>query len=432
MIIPRIWQYRLIRRLTSWHLIGQIGLALLLVILVWSCSSVPSLREETGLPIIRLPFVRVLLTENNPEVTIDADGAFAIECLEAGVQSVYYSTQPVKVVHHNGRLLLANNRGDRIQENCEEINCLPRGHDSRLMLDQRRYRGLMKVLPYGGNVRVVNVLYMEDYLRGVVPPEIGPREEHESEAIKAQATAARTYAMAHLQQYAGEPYDMRSTVADQLYEGMDTENRLVNRAVDETAGLVARYQGNYISAYYHSTCGGMTDDITQVWDKPAQPYLKPVTDDDACSWSKYYTWKEQFTEEQLRGRLEQYLSSDRGRDIRLTTITDLNVAERTAGGRVGRLIVRTESDVYRFYKDRIRWAIGRATNPDLILPSDNFDLEIERDPQDRIVSVTFLGRGYGHGVGMCQCGAIGKARSGWLFERILKHYYTGIDIEKLY
>jgi stage II sporulation protein D len=176
----------------------------------------------------------------------------------------------------------------------------------------------------------------------------------------------------------------------------------------------------------------MTDDISHVWDKPEAPYLKPVNDSGSCSWSKYYAWREEYTEPQLRGRIEQYLATDRGRQITLAPITDLLVEERTAGGRVSRLLVRTVTDNQRFYKDRIRWVIGRASNPDLILPSDRFDVEVSRDDQDRITKIAFVGGGYGHGVGMCQCGAIGKSRVGWTFDTILKHYYTGADIKKLY
>ncbi len=405
---------------------------LMLVVLFWSCSSVPGVSDESATPIIRVPFVRVLLADNQERATIDADGSLALECLDKGQQSVYYSAQHVRVTNYGGRLRVENNRGDIIQEGVEEVNFLPRGAGSHVRFGDKRYRGILKVLPYGRNVRLVNIVYMEDYLRGVVPPEIGPREENEFEAIKAQAVAARTYAVGHLKQYVGEPYDMKSTVADQLYEGMEIENRLVNRAIDATAGDVAMFQDDFINAYYHSTCGGMTDDISQVWDKPSQPYLVPVDDNASCSWSKYYTWQEQFTADQLRGRLEQYLSSDRGRQINLGRITDVAVAERTAGGRVARLVVRTENDTHRFFKDRIRWAIGRASNPELILPSDRFDVEIIRDDVGTIEAILFKGSGYGHGVGMCQCGAIGLARIGWTYDQILARYYSGVEIKKLY
>lgn len=405
---------------------------LILVVVFWSCSNIPGVRDESVTPVIRVPFVRVLLVDNLDNVAVDADGALAIECLDKGQQAVYYSAQEVRVLNDNGKLRVENNRGDAIQDAVDEVNFLPRGSASHVRMNGKIYRGILKCLPFGQNVQLINVVYMEDYLRGVVPPEIGPRVDDELEAIKAQAVAARTYAMGHLQQYPNEPYDMKSTVADQLYEGMDVENNLVDKGIDQTVGDVAMFNDDFINAYYHSTCGGMTDDIAQVWDKPAAPYLVPVADDSACSWSKYFTWQEQFTEPQLRGRLEQYLSSDRGREIRLQPITKVLIKHRTAGGRVSELEIDTEGGKYSFQKDRIRWAVGRASNPDLILPSDKFDIDVVDNGQGQISTITFAGGGYGHGVGMCQCGAIGLSRIGRTFDQILKHYYSGIDLKKLY
>ena len=409
----------------------RFGAGLLLLALIWGCASVPGLKEEQIATFIKVPFVRVLLEDNRDIIELTGEGSFAIECLRDGNQTIYYSSQPVRVKSAGMRLKVTDSQGRTIQENLDEVNIIPRGRNSRLQVNKRRYRGIMKVVPNGHNIQLINIVYMEDYLKGVVPPEIGDRTDKEIEAVKAQAVAARTYAMSHLQQYGDQPYDVKSSIIDQLYEGVECENRLVDRAIDATSGQVIMYEDKMIDAYYHSTCGGMTDDIVDVWDRNNVPYLKPVKDD-ACSWSKYYRWQESFTEEQLRGRIEQYLSRDRGKDIRIGTITGVTVGERTPGGRVRTLEIKTVNDSYRFYKDRIRWVIGRASNPDLILPSDNFSVDLKRDGQGRIQRVVFNGAGYGHGVGMCQCGAIGHAREGWAFDRILKYFYTGVDIKKLY
>lgn len=419
-----------VRRIIRFAL--QLSFGASLIVLLWSCAAIPGINEETLTPIIRVPFVRVLLVESQVRVQVESEGSLAIECLDRGQQTVYYAAQAITVSIYGTRLRVVNNRGDVIQDGSDEVNFIPRGAGSHVRIDGKRYRGIVKVLPYGDNVRLVNILYMEDYLRGVVPPEIGPRSDDEIEAIKTQAIAARTYAMGHLQQYGQEPYDMKATTVDQIYEGLESENRLVDRAIEATAGQVIMYHDDYINAYYHSTCGGMTDNIQEVWDKPVAPYLKPVADSGACSWSKYYRWEEDFTEAQLRGRIEQYLSSDRGREIRLAPIEDIAITERTSGGRVSKLVVRTKNDTYRFYKDRIRWVIGRASSPDLILPSDKFDVELLRAQRDKITGIKIRGAGYGHGVGLCQCGAIGMARKGWTYDRIIPYYYSGVQIRKLY
>lgn len=411
---------------------GRAGTVLCLMILVWSCATVPGLKEEASGSFMRVPFVRVLLDENKPQATISAEGSFAIECLSLGEQAVYYTARPIAVKNDGRYLRVENYKGMDIQSGLDEVNIIPRGNNNRIILDGKRYRGILKIIPRAQTMQLINILYIEDYLKGVVPPEIGQRSEDEIEAVKAQAVAARTYAMAHLQQYAAEVFDMKASIVDQVYEGADAEMKLVNKGIDQTSGRVLFYQDDYANAYYHSTCGGLTDDISSVWDRPDIPYLKAVSDDGACSWSKYFKWKEVFTEEQLRGRIEQYLSSDRGRDLRVGRIRDLQITERTPGGRVSNLVVRTEYDLFKFQKDRIRWVVGRTSNPDLILPSDRFDIEMERDASGDLVRVIFSGSGYGHGVGMCQCGAIGLSRSGWNFEQILTHYYSGVEIKKLY
>jgi len=410
----------------------RVSCGLFVMILFWSCGSVPGLQEESISSVIRVPFVRVLLDEKADSLQFGADGSFAIECLRGQQQEVFYSGQTVTVRPIGSSLTVSNFRGDVIRENLDEVCIIPRGSGNRVNFAGRKYRGMMRLIPRSDVVRVINIVYLEDYLRGVVPPEIGLRADTEMEAVKAQAVAARTYAMAHLRQYEGEPYDMKASILDQVYEGVSSENDLSNKAIDATAGQVMMYQDDMIDAYFHSTCGGRTDDVDAVWDRKEIPYLKSVDDQDVCSWSKYYTWQESFTEQQLRGRVEQYLASDRGRDLRIGPITDITISERTAGGRVRRMLVRTDQDVFRFEKDRIRWVVGRTSNPELILPSDRFDLEIERDGSQNIVRVNFRGQGYGHGVGMCQCGAIGHSRNGWKCDRILKHYYTGVDLKKLY
>jgi len=411
---------------------GRLAAGFSFLVVFWSCSSVTSLNDETGGNYLRLPFVRVLLDEGNSSVKIQAENSFAIECLQEAEQSVYYYSSPVTAEVKNSKVFIKDNKGAQILGDLNEVNFLPRGKGNFLKVGAKRYRGLIKVLPSGKNAQVVNVVYLEDYLRGVVPPEIGERTPAEVEAVKAQAVAARTYALAHLGQYADQQYDIKSSIIDQLYDGYEIEEKLVNKAIDDTEGKVLFYQDGFVNAYYHSTCGGMTDNIDHVWDRIETPYLKAVSDSGACSWSKYYTWKEFFTESQLRGRIELFLSSDRGRDFKINRIKDITILERTPGGRVGELIVKTDKDVLSFKKDRIRWVIGRTSNPDLILPSDRFTVDIDRDGAGYVSGVTFVGRGYGHGVGMCQCGAIGLARIGWSYDSILGHYYTNVELKDLY
>jgi stage II sporulation protein D len=146
----------------------------------------------------------------------------------------------------------------------------------------RLYRGRFRLRVAGGDLLFINELDMETYLRGVVPVEMGPYVFPELEALKAQAVAARTYAVAHLGDHDEEGWDICATPACQAYHGASAEHDLSDRAVAETAGLVAVYLGAPIDAMYTSTCGGHTEDAALLFPDRAQPYLTGV----ACAWDR--------------------------------------------------------------------------------------------------------------------------------------------------
>ncbi len=160
----------------------------------------------------------------------------------------------------------------------DRVIVVPLGGDARVTLDGRAYRGLLEVLrTAAGGVLAVNELPLEDYLRGVVPEELGPKVFPEIEALAAQAVAARTYALANLGQFAADGYDLCDTPRCQVYGGTKNEHALSDRAVAQTAGQVLAYDGAPINAMFTSTCGGHTEDIVNVFPemKPA-PYLRGV------------------------------------------------------------------------------------------------------------------------------------------------------------
>ncbi len=409
----------------------KISSVLLLILIIWGCGVVPRLHEGTEANYIRLPFVRILLENGKKEMTIDGGKSFSVECMRGDNSFVYYSSQPVTIRQKSGKLSVWM-KNNKIDDNFNEVMIMPRHKDDLLEIPGSRYRGIFKVIPHGVNLQLINIVHMDDYLKGVVPPELGKVGEPEIEAVKAQAVAARTYAMAHLLQYPDEPYDMKSDVSDQLYHGVKVEKSLVSRAIDDTRGYVIKYKDELINAYYHSTCGGSTDDIDEVWNKVREPYLQAVTDDNYCSWSKYFTWKESYGVKQLKLRIEQYLSSERGRQVKIGKIQDIIIKSHTTGGRVAEMTVKTDSGDYSFGKDRIRWVFTRSSNPELILQSAGFDIQTEKDNRGYLVRADFIGGGYGHGVGMCQCGALGMSRDGKTYEDILTHYYSNVKLAKLY
>ena len=149
-------------------------------------------------------------------------------------------------------------------------------------VDGRRYHGRLRVRVAGDEVLVINQLNLESYLKGVVPAEMGPTQFPQLDALKAQAVAARTYAIAHLGDVEAEGYDLCATPACQVYAGADAQHPLSDRAVEETAGLIAAYEGAPIDAMYTSTCGGHTEDAGLLFSGRAQPYLRGVP----CAWER--------------------------------------------------------------------------------------------------------------------------------------------------
>ena len=146
-----------------------------------------------------------------------------------------------------------------------------------LTVDGRPYRGLIEVVSTaGGQLRVINEVNLELYLRGVVPEELGPAVWPEPEALKAQAVAARTYLLANLGQYAARGYDICDTPRCQVYGGAASEHPMTDRAVRETAGRILVYRGRPINAMYTSTCGGHTEDVEAVFPDLEGPYLRGV------------------------------------------------------------------------------------------------------------------------------------------------------------
>jgi stage II sporulation protein D len=413
--------------------IARLSAFVFLILIIWGCGRVPTLTEVEP-PSSRLPFVKVLLGNGERQYVIaPSGGQMAIDCYKNEKRFSYYSGRPVIIGGEQQKLGLYDRDGHNLDYNIDRIIISPRGNKEHLSYDGKDYRGLFELESSSGQIKLVNIVYIEDYLKGVVPLEIGPTPEEQIEAVKAQAVAARTYSMAHLGQYGEEVgYDLKADIADQVYGGMTVENEDFNKAIEATRGEVAVYNGQMIEAYYHSTCGGYTDDIEDVWNKDPKPYLRAVQDDDACAISKYFKWQERFGADQLILRLERYLSQSRGADIRVGKLLDIRIPSRTPGGRVASIVFETTGGHFVFNKEEVRWVVRRSDDLDALLRSANFTLDITRDSQGDIMQVVFNGRGYGHGVGMCQMGAKGLAARGVTYNAILSLYYQGTELKKLY
>ena len=293
-------------------------------------------------------------------------------------------------------------------------------------------RGSVIVAPeQGGLFTLVNFVNVEDYLRGVVPLEVGKGSDDIVEAVKAQAVAARTYTYRKMQDNAGSSFDLSATVADQVYGGVAAESELCSKAIRATRGEVMLYGDSLICAYYHSTCGGRTASIEDAWNKPAQGYLRSVDDNNGmsgpfCSASPSFAWEEVWPLPQFSYIVNRYSREAFPQNPASGEVRAVSVDARFSCGRVRQCTVRTTNGTFVYGGDKIRFVFRRNTAGFPILKSSCItSVSVQTG------TVTMRGRGYGHGVGMCQMGAIGRARAGQTYEEILKAYYTGITVKKV-
>ena len=307
--------------------------------------------------------------------------------------------------------------------------------DGEVLVNGKRYRGDVFLRPSERGLTAVNILAMETYLLGVVPLEIGAgRPPEELEAVKAQAIAARTYAVRHMGRRSALGFDFYGSTMDQVYGGADADDPVSTRAVRETRGEVIVYDGEPIEAFYHSTCGGHTAALEEVWVGEPRPYLTAVSDARPgggayCESSNRYRWSESWTRSELLETLERGLSAHVGRTVDLETVRSMAVTGRTTSGRAEAVSIRTDAGDFRVRGDSIRWVLRPA--PNRILNSALIELRPEGDGGE-VTGLTVDGGGWGHGIGMCQIGAVARAREGQSYREILTTYYRGTRIARLY
>ena len=271
------------------------------------------------------------------------------------------------------------------------------------------YPGYFIVKATKSKVTAINIVDVEDYIRGVVPYEIGKLDSSRFEALKAQAVAARTYVYKHFNSRDALGFDVFADTKDQVYMGYKSATPLTNAAVKATAGETMTYRGEFIIAYYHSTCGGKTETMV-TWDKKNLPYLKSVFSPEGPDSVPNYVTRVERSPLDFRDTL---LSLRPEADFSGPADTWLGPAERDASGRTAFCVIGGA----RFAGTELRSLFS--------LRSTAFTLTLE----DGVFVFTVTG--FGHGVGMSQYGAEVMARQGKDFRQILAHYYPGTELQTL-
>jgi stage II sporulation protein D len=297
-----------------------------------------------------------------------------------------------------------------------------------IKVSDKNYKGTFRIASQNNKIQIINTLTLEEYIKGVVPMEMPNGKGTENfEVLKAFSICVRTYAIKKLN--SKNNYDIYNDVRDQVYGGESSERILSNKAVDETRGLILTYQNSPAATYYHSTCGGYTEDGTNVFQTKNAPYLQSIKDGDEpyCSISPKFQWTEIYPESEFIKRLRT-AELITGSEWKLDKI---NVNSRFKSGRVDELQINLQGDggkdkVVKIYGNNIRKII-RKSDDTAILNSTFFDISINKNN-----NIVISGKGNGHGVGLCQWGAINLSRLGKDFVYILSHYYPGTKILRFY
>ncbi|HAJ32427.1 MAG TPA: hypothetical protein DCK79_03535 [Candidatus Atribacteria bacterium] len=429
------------------------------------------------------PILRVGIFLNQTEITISGDGAFKIYNLKS---NGLVSEERNKIVK-----LLPHDKGIEILEKgvySGPIKIIPVGNTKIMIMfngQKYRYRGNIEIDidKEHRKLNVINIISIEEYLYGVLKKEISPRWP--AEALKAQAVAARTFAIFNMDKYIDKGYNICASTNSQAYGGVNHEDPLTNKAVDETRGVIMTYKGKPINAVYHSDSGGYTEDSENVWGS-FLPYLRSVESkfEEKVS-PPHHTWSYSINEKDLTEKLqkqgykinsvvfiEPVKKSETGRTSELVFTADnnkvINMKTNDFRRLIGADLIRStlfhieaigkESNITEDTEDKKEiedkeeqkesikeildqkkdWTIKELLE---LMKKNKQEREKEKEeivPKVKIAKLntplTFLfsGSGNGHGVGMSQWGAYGMALQGYRYQDILKYYYQGINIVKKY
>ena len=276
---------------------------------------------------------------------------------------------------------------------------------------EQKYRGHIDIIRMPNNkILVVNTLDLETYTKGVLYHEVTNRWP--IEAIKAQAVATRSYALYQATLNKDKDYDVTSDIFSQVYGGKSAERYRTNVATNRTRGQVLIYAGEILPAYFHSNCGGHTENASELWDQNLKPLQGVVCN--FCKFSPGSMWQKNFRSKDIQDKLNQ-------NGYHLGPILDIKILERNESGRIRNLEITTrDGKKINILGKKLREIIGpniiRSNNYEIYMKGYYFDI---------------IGRGWGHGVGMCQWGANEMSRQRYKYDEILQYYYPGAEIVAL-
>jgi len=342
--------------------------------------------------------IRVAIVQNAESVALSASSGLSVKA-------------PNDDVAANGRITVAAGAsglvvdGQRLRSDRIEV----RGRNGDITVNNLTVAGRVTIKRQNGRLMAINEVALEDYVKGVVPSEMSAAWHQE--ALKAQAMAARTYALYKIRQNGKKDFDVTASTKDQVYKGRAGADGPAGRAVDETRGQVLAFQDEPILAAFFSTAAGPTEDALNVWSVDL-PYLKGVE----CPFdmnSPYFQWRTDVWLPLLEQRLRE-------EGFPVGVIAGLSPAFYTKAGRVSHVRILHSDGELHIKGEDLRRVLGYT-----VLSSTQFDFEVVG------FQIQFTGRGAGHGVGLCQWGAKELAEKGYSAEAIVRYYYPGAEIRDI-
>jgi stage II sporulation protein D len=351
-------------------------------------------------------WIRIALATNERSIKIGADGPFV---LKDGQNHILLSAPKLAPV------TVKLNKDGTFQFGAQVFHAKPLIFETRggnFRIEKGIYpQTIILQEENAGRLTAINRILVEEYLKGVLPHEVNPNWH--MDALKSQAVSARTYAIFKAIENKDKTYDLTRDVLSQVYGGKGSRSPTTDQAVDETRGQVLNYNGKIFPGYFHSTCGGTTTHAEYLWDVEPHPALKGVTCN-FCVTSKHYRWDTEIPVKEIETRLQK-------NGVKITGLSDIEIGEKDASGRAKNFILHYAGGKVKVHSNDFRlWVSPMKLKSTLIKI-------IERHGN----KFYFRGRGWGHGVGLCQYGSKQLAELGYTYTQILKFYYPDSDITKL-
>lgn len=398
---------------------------LLFLLIFFGCSSTKRFSSDNSFEFSSSNTVRVLLDNNSSLLTISVNDEILISD----------ESKRLAKVKSGNKLVFSINSGEldiKIGDaklSSEKFFLTPASENEIIKINGKQYRGRIVVSIFDSEIKVVNQIGLEDYVKGVMTKEMPVGKGNENyDALKAFSICARTYAFNKIDENKYF-FDIYPDTRDQVYGGVEGETEYTNKIVDETKGQLLVYENEPAIIFYHSTCGGQTEDVSNVFSKKNISYLSGVEDGNEpyCKISPRYEWTENYSEFTFINRLYNAKLIDSNK----YKLSDIKIKSRFKSGRVNELdiIVNDGEKIQKtifLVSNQIR-SIIRSGDGKSILRSTLFSIKVDENK-----NIVITGKGNGHGVGLCQWGAIGQSKKGMDYEEILNHYFPGTTIKNLY